>query len=269
MFSNQIGSPHGRFPRRSLLSSPSILARRNGPLFSGTPPPTSNSAWQYNYSPYATPAPSTLIPSTDFSPPATFSSSTTSTIQNFSNVLRWDDDGHLHPIEFFIKKYGGSKEYPPMQWTKAAEDLRIDVTDDKPYNIFEFVACYGGTQNNPPEEWLSSATSPSDADVDATSTGFRKRKLSHTPTFLFRVAPPKLQYPTGSVDENVNARSALGFLRSSTHVRDVIDWDPHPHSLDKFPPLKKFVTAQARFPEFRVRSIKNFSHSVMGSHNLT
>ena len=108
MFSAQIGSPHVRFPKRSLLSSPSILTRRNGPLFSGTPPPTSNSAWQYNYSPYATPAPSTLIPSTDFSPPATFSSSTTSTIQNFSNVLRWDDDGHLHPIEFFIKQYGGS-----------------------------------------------------------------------------------------------------------------------------------------------------------------
>ena len=128
MFSAQIGSPRGRLPRRSALSPPSILARRNDPLFSGTPAPASHSAWQYDYSSYVTPAPSTFTRSPSVMSSASIPSSTTSIIQNYSNVLRWDDDGHLHPVEFFIKQYGGSKEYPPMQWTKTVEDLRIDAS---------------------------------------------------------------------------------------------------------------------------------------------
>ena len=73
-----------------------------------------------------------------------------------------------------------------------------------------------------------------------------------TPSFLFRVAPPKLSYPTGSNDENINAhfvRSALGYLRSSTYVRDVIDWDPRPHPFYQFQPLTAFAASHG-FPNF-------------------
>ena len=86
-------------------------------------------------------------------------------------------------------------------------------------------------------------------------------KPERTPTFLFRIAPPKLKYPTGSIDENVNAhfvRSALGFLRSSTHVRDVIDWDPHPHPFYAYPPLKQFAAYQG-FPEFEFDTSKTLA----------
>ena len=66
-------------------------------------------------------------------------------------------------------------------------------------------------------------------------------------TSLFRMSPPKLRCPSGSTDDNVNlyfVRSALGYLRSSTHVRDVIDWDPRPHPFYICEPLKAFYAKQ-------------------------
>ena len=74
----------------------------------------------------------------------------------------------------------------------------------------------------------------------------------HLHLFSELLAPPKLSYPTGSLDEHVNAhfvRSALGFLRSSTYVRDIIDWDPRPHPFYSYQPLYQFAK-QVGFPDF-------------------
>ena len=106
----------------------------------------------------------------------------------------------------------------------------------------------------PPQEW-ESAQIPS-----ATSSNiqnFDDRQLPwgqfSGPSTLFRMAPPKLRYPSGSTDDNVNLhfiRSALGYLRSSTYVRDVIDWDARPHPFYIYEPLKIFYVNQG-FPGFK------------------
>ena len=72
--------------------------------------------------------------------------------ETLRNVLRWDRDGRLHPIEDFIIQYGDSKSSPPLQWINADENLRTDISDGKDYNIFFFcgrIGTYGGSLVNP------------------------------------------------------------------------------------------------------------------------
>ena len=80
--------------------------------------------------------------------------------------------------------------------------------------------------------------------------GITISRISH-PQF-FSKSPPSLSYPTGSTDENKNLhfiRSALGYLRSSSYVRDVLDWDPRPHPFYHLELLKQFVATQG-FPDY-------------------
>ena len=238
MFSSQIGSPTGRPAFRTTPRTPFHFRRRSGPLFSPSSPRLPSSASSVSSttrtSSLFTPVPNTppFLPINHRS-----SSSNSASFSNAvsSNILRWDQDGQLHTIEDFIIKYGGSKSSPPANWVNADEYLRIDAADNKPYNIFSFIDEYGGSLANPPQQWLNSVDDVRNVNVTL-SPGFQ---LPYGPDFkpptsLFRMSPPKLKYPTGSIDENINAhfvRSALGYLRSSTFVRDVIDWDPRPHPL--------------------------------------
>ena len=67
------------------------------------------------------------------------------------------------------------------------------------------------------------------------------------PSQLFTKSIPKLAYPTGSTDEGKNLhfiQSALGYLRSSSYVRDVLDWDPRPHPFYHLQSLKDFMSGQ-------------------------
>ena len=247
MFSAQIGSPNSsRIRHRSSVHTPFTFRRRSGPLFPATPSPRAsfiaNSFGNPDYS-FSSPAPATLSFPSQNSPTA---------ISDFTNILRWAPDGQLHPIEYFTTAYGGSKTLPPIEWTQAPTNLRVDTSDGKSYDLLSFIAEYGGSQQFPPQEWLSSRAAPMHFDNSPQQPQLPWGDNLKTPTFLFRVAPPKLRYPTGSNDENINAhfvRSALGYLRSSTYVRDVIDWDPRPHPFYQYQPLTAFATANG-FPDF-------------------
>ena len=181
-------------------------------------------------------------------------------IPNYINILRWVSDGQLHPVEFFIRKYGGDKVFPPAEWNQAPNNLRIDSTDGEAYDILSFIDEYGGSHQFPPGEWLSSSAAPARFSVPAPPFPHHNSSALQlpwgddlkTPTSLFHTAPPVLKYPTGSLDENINAhfvRSAFGYLRSSTYVRDVIDWAPRPHPFYNYKPLTVFITKYG-FPNF-------------------
>ena len=253
MFSSQIGSPNSkRFLYRPSVHTPFTFRRRTGPLFPSTPISTQISPDASSTNLFSTPA-SSPSPATAFSP--NFSSATATAERgnyvDYTNVLKWAQDGNLHPIEFFIRHYGGNHSSPPAEWIQAPENLRIDPTDGKAYNIFSFIAEYGGSQTLPPREWLSSSAA-ADEHIQPVPRQMPWGDNLKTPTSLFRVAPPKLTYPTGSVDENVNAhfvRRALGYLRSSTYVRDVIDWTPRPHPFYNYEPLQIFATNQG-YPNY-------------------
>ena len=119
-------------------------------------------------------------------------------------------------------------------------ELRIDPNDGNQYNLASFIREYGGSVSQPPAEWKSAAPA-----------NFGEMQLPwgqfNGPSSLFRISPPKLKYPSGSTDDNVNLhfiRSALGYLRSSTYVRDVIDWDARPHPFYFYKPLQSFYASQ-------------------------
>ena len=140
MFSAQIGSPHERFhvSSRSVMKSP--ISRRSEPLFPDFPAAATPSAWNDNYSSHSTPANSTNSLHLTNSPQSARSFSSTVRIQNFTNVCRWDNDNQLHSIEYFIKKYGGSKQLPPSEWCDAQKDMRTDDSNGEIYDIFEFIS---------------------------------------------------------------------------------------------------------------------------------
>ena len=234
--------------------------RRNSPLFPSTPQrsPVSASPISSASRPIS---PFDAFPSTprfqprisNFSPgfPAENTAATPNSVSR--NVLRWDRDGCLHPIEHFIAQYGGSKSSPPPQWTNSDENMRTDISDGKDYNIFSFVDEYGGSLANPPPQWLDAPSAPRHV-VNSIPEDiiFPYGRNFKPPASLFRMAAPALKYPTGSIDENVNAhfvRSALGYLRSSTFVRDIIDWDPRPHPFYHFEQLKRFANAHG-YPDY-------------------
>ena len=117
----------------------------------------------------------------------------------------------------------------------------------------------------PPLPTTPAATYASNIDVSgssaqqfATSSSATDLRLpwnhnfKNVPSSIFSKSPPSLSYPTGSTDENKNLhfiRSALGYLRSSSYVRDVLDWDPRPHPFYHLESLKQFVATQG-FPDY-------------------
>ena len=252
MFSSQIGSPaNNRSPLRFSAHTPFTFRRHNGPLFAATPSSTPLATLSDQFpTPISTPQISGTT-STNLQP-ISASNAILAIQNNYIHLLRWDSDNLLHPIEFFIQKYGGSKFSPPPQWLTSRELLRLDATDGNAYNLFSFIDEYGGDQTNPPAQWFSAAAAPPPQSLDASHDSNVQMPWGdniRAPSFLFRVAPPKLNYPTGSIDENVNAhfvRTALGYLRSSTFVRDAIDWDSRPHPFYYYAPLKEFASAHGR-----------------------
>ena len=260
MFSAQIGSPSSKsFLLRPAVHTPlTFRRRRQGPLFPASLSPQHtpiNSPWAVQpFSPAtpdlpANPAPVSSISSRQIPTHNVFS--------DYTNVLRWGSDGQLHPIEFFIRQYGGNRASPPLEWIQAPENLRIDQADGNAYDILSFIEEYGGSQQFPPPEWLCSSAAPAHLGNSPLPPQNKILQMPwgdnlKTPTSLFRTAPPNLKYPTGSLDDNINAhfvRSALGYLRSSTYVRDVIDWTPRPHPFYNYEPLTIF-SAKHGYPDF-------------------
>ena len=226
MFSSQIGSPNSKgFLHRPAVHTPLTFRRRRGPLFPSTPSPTHTpiGIFDNRTTPRISPPARNLFFPRGSTTPAPATPSGTSThhvFSDYTNILRWDSDGQLHTIEFFVSKYGGSKRSPPAEWIKAPENLRVDPADGNSYDILSFITEYGGSQQFPPREWLCSSAAP--AHLSNPSLPLHGNVLQlpwgddvKTPASLFRTAPPVLKYPTGSLDENVNAhfvRSALGYL---------------------------------------------------------
>ena len=126
----------------------------------------------------------------------------------------------------------------PATSNTAYEQLRIDPADGNAYNLHSFIQQYGGDIHHPPRQWESATPQHLSLPWGDSFQG---------PSTIFRQSPPKLQYPSGSIDEGINlhfVRSALGYLRSSTYVRDIIDWDPRPHPFYHYQPLKDLAATQ-------------------------
>ena len=211
MYNFLLGSPTGRQPLRRNPHTPLSYRRRRGPLFPQTP--------------VSTPPPS--IPSTPASTPTPTSPTSQFSASSFQNIN------------------------PPASSPRV--ELRIDPNDGKQYDLASFIREYGGSVHFPPREW-ESARAPENTLPNALNSNDRQLPWGefNGPSTLFRIPPPKLSYPSGSTDDNVNLhfiRSALGYLRSSTYVRDVIDWDARPHPFYSYEPLKVFCANQG-FPGF-------------------
>lgn len=152
-----------------------------------------------------------------------------------------------------------SNATPSYLRNSSPQELRVDIADGKSYTLFSFIEQYGGTFQHPPQQWANTTSAitndTAELQLPWVNSNFKG------PSTLFRQNPPKLNYPTGSIDENVNlhfVRSALGFLRSSTYVRDVIDWDPRPHPFYFHQPLID-LAHRCGFPDFQFDASKTLS----------
>ena len=153
-------------------------------------------------------------------------------------------------------------DHSPLLHHKAtsAHEFRIDPADNRSYSLDEFIAYYGGSRSFPPPEWTSAATTtvsnsnfqtpspfttplrsapscPTSPRQTATPSGFPQpvnaiNYLTHPPKSVFSKTAPDLKYPTGT-DEHKNLhfiRRALGYLIK------VICLSPRPSGLEKSTP---------------------------------
>ena len=147
-----------------------------------------------------------------------------------------------------------SLQLPAATASRIADtELRVDPADGNAYDLASFIRVYGGTVHFPPREWDLATPQAQTATIQSTDNLQMPWGQFSGPSSLFRMGPPKLKYPSGSTDDNVNLhfiRSALGYLRSSSYVRDVLDWDPRPHPFYFYEPLKTFYS-QHGFPDLQ------------------
>ena len=121
---------------------------------------------------------------------------------------------------------------PTQSSSSTAPILRIDLADGKAYNLEQFVAQYGGSISSPPAQWLGAGDLPNINTSHDNELTLPWEEPGSKSTALFKAEPPKLVYPAGSRDEDVNKRFTKKmdhYLFKSVHVRNVlIGKRPHP-----------------------------------------
>ena len=150
------------------------------------------------------------------------------------NSLRIDDsDGNVYTLKSFIKEYGGSLSSPPVEWLNAKE---FNVT------IHSTMSPTQSQRTSSPERVL-----PWENDAS---------KI----TSLYKSAPPKLVYPAGSRDEDVNKRFLTRmdhYLFRSFHSRQVLVGS-RPHPFSNYPRLNQYW-ATLGFPQWKFSTSTTFA----------
>ena len=141
----------------------------------------------------------------------------------------------------------------PLQPPLPNNQLRIDLQDNKAYTLEEFIQEYGGTTSEPPLEWqearkaIFTINSPAKSQKNSNANEYESYVLpwenaGSKITSLFRSAPPKLKYPAGSRNEDINKRFCKRmdhYLFRSFQVRDVL-MGKRPHPFSSYKPLQRY-----------------------------
>ena len=141
----------------------------------------------------------------------------------------------------------------PPQPPLPNKELRIDPSDNNAYTLEDFIQEYGGSTTHPPTQWqkarkfVFTINSPTKSQSNNNSEEYESYVLpwenaGSKISSLFRSAPPKLKYPAGSRNEDINNRFCKRmdhYLFRSFHVRDVLV-DNRPHPFSSYKPLQRY-----------------------------
>ena len=149
-------------------------------------------------------------------------------------------------------------------------ELRTDPADGNSYDLLSFISVYGGTITSPPFQWLSAtpavsiaaSTVPMPRIMTPTPAGASARsahdfvlpwgdEINNRIKALFKFAPPKLVYPSGSRDEDVNKRFITRmdqYLSQSFIVRRVIIGE-RKHPFAEYPRLNQYWQSHG-YPDY-------------------
>ena len=148
---------------------------------------------------------------------------------------------------------------PPLPSSPPLVESRLDISDGNFYNLAEFIKEYGGDFDNPPTQWLQSSNPRISVPSTFPATGgfvdYGTNELvlpwaepGTSSATLFKNAPPKLKFPAGSRDEDVNKRFLKNmdhYLFQSIHVYNIVE-GKRPHPFISYEPLQRYWHDQGR-----------------------